>query len=95
MDRKVLLTKLNSTAEIDDFGPINPKDLARALWSFSTCLVDREKLCPSNNDLYSVNFRLALEGIDLAASYINQFTAEELVSRIPLKFAGIFSNNVS
>ena len=80
------LTKLgiDQDTEYDNLDPINPTDLSRALWSFSICF---DKGYFESSELTEiVTNRLALEGLHLASTYINYFTAEDLVSMYSIFF---------
>ena len=64
--------------------PISPSDLSRILWAFSIC--ESKDLLNHEEGHYSISSRLSLEGIHLASSNINHFTADDLV-RISIKFS--------
>ena len=64
--------------ESNNLDPISPTDLSRALWSFALCF-DKEYITQDERGCSLVG-RLALEGLHLASSYLNYFTAEDLVS---------------
>eukprot|EP00815_Leptocylindrus_aporus_P010890 CAMPEP_0116075644 /NCGR_PEP_ID=MMETSP0322-20121206/16754_1 /TAXON_ID=163516 /ORGANISM="Leptocylindrus danicus var. apora, Strain B651" /LENGTH=1349 /DNA_ID=CAMNT_0003565735 /DNA_START=8 /DNA_END=4058 /DNA_ORIENTATION=+ len=56
--------------------PISPSDLSRILWAFSIC--ESKDLLNHEEGHYSISSRLSLEGIHLASSNINHFTADDL-----------------